>query len=87
MQTFITNQVGTAGLSIDGNTLGIVGRNQFGGTNQAYGTFSRSELEQIRDAITEQLARTADDVEVREVPEGTWVTTPGRAVSDFIPNE
>jgi hypothetical protein len=132
MQTFIKNESGTAAVSIDGNALGIVEKNPFGGTNQAYGRFSRSELEQIRDAITAELDRTAEpaplhfptnvgnagnqpyktacgepgnstiyqrqvtcpaclealkSVQVREVPEGTWITTPGHPVSQFIPNE
>lgn len=88
MQTFIKNEAGTAAFSIDGTTLGVVAKDPFGGPNdQAYATFSRSELEQIRDAITAELTRTAAGVEVREVPEGTWFTTPGRAVSEFIPND
>lgn len=87
MQTFIKNAAGTAAASIDGNTLGIVAKDPFGGPNeQAYATFSRSELEQIRDAITAQLDQTADGVEVREVADGTWITRPGHAVSEFIPN-
>jgi hypothetical protein len=133
METFIRTTAGTAAASIHGNTLGIVAKDPVdGSTVQAYATFSRSELEQIRDAITEQLNRTAEPAplhmatnvgnagnqpyktacgepgnstiyfrqvtcpaciealrtrEVREVPEGTWITTPGRAVSEFIPNE
>jgi hypothetical protein len=87
VQTFIKNEAGTAAASIDGNTLGIVAKDPVeGSTVQAYATFSRSELEQIRDAITEQLNRTADGVEVRETPEGTWFTYPGRANSEFVPN-
>jgi hypothetical protein len=66
VQTFIKNEAGTAAFSIDGATLGVVARDPFGGSNdQAYATFSRSELEQIRDAISEELARTAGKFEVR----------------------
>jgi hypothetical protein len=87
METFIKNEAGTAAFSVAGTTLGVVAKDPFGGPNDsAFGTFSRSELEQIRDAITEELNRTAPGVEVRKVEDGTWYTYPGRPNSEFVPN-